>query len=110
VIEDGSLPIGRLYVDRAPDEIHVLDIALVPERRGAGIGAALLGELIGEAGQARIPVSLYVEQFNPALRFYERLGFERVAIEGVYWMMRWPAVGSSAAEAFHSNQNTGAGQ
>ena len=32
----------RLYVDRRPDDIRIVDIALLPEFRGAGIGTALI--------------------------------------------------------------------
>ena len=31
-------PIGRLYVDRRPEEIRLIDIAFLPEYRGQGIG------------------------------------------------------------------------
>src|SRR5690242_17194357 len=34
ILLDGQ-PIGRLYVDRRPDEICILDIALLREHRGA---------------------------------------------------------------------------
>ena len=29
------------------------------------------------------------ESFNPALRLYQRLGFEHVDTNGVYYLMRW---------------------
>ena len=35
------------------------------------------------------PVTIHVESFNPALRFYQRLGFEHVDTNGVYFLMRW---------------------
>src|SRR5882672_2242557 len=34
-------PIGRLYVNRTADEINIIDIALLPAHRKAGIGSAL---------------------------------------------------------------------
>jgi len=110
VIADGELPIGRLYIDRASDAMHVLDIALVPGRRGAGIGAALLKDLLEEAGSASRPVMLYVEQYNPALAFYERLGFQRVEVEGVYWLMRWSTQDSGPAIAPEARQDSAAGK
>ncbi len=39
VILDDDTPLGRLYVDRRADEIRILDIALLPEHRGRGIGS-----------------------------------------------------------------------
>lgn len=82
-------PIGRLYVARQQDEIRLVDIALLPEYRNAGIGTRLLQDLLAEAAAAVKPVHLHVEKFNPALRLYERLGFSRIADRGVYWFMEW---------------------
>ncbi|HLF26218.1 MAG TPA: GNAT family N-acetyltransferase [Anaerolineae bacterium] len=85
----GGEPIGRLYVDRRPDEIRLIDIALLPEYRGQGIGSYFLEQLFGEARRARLPVRIHVEQFNPALRLYLRLGFRKIGDTGVYFLMEW---------------------
>jgi ribosomal protein S18 acetylase RimI-like enzyme len=96
ILADGR-PAGRLYVARWPDEIRIVDIALLPEYRNAGIGTALLRELLAEGAQAGKPVTIHVEQFNPALRLYARLGFTRIAERGVYYLMEWsPARGNAA--------------
>ena len=47
VLGDGE-PIGRLYASRWEREIRVVDVALVPEVRGRGIGTALLRDLLAE--------------------------------------------------------------
>lgn len=86
ILLDGR-PIGRLYVARWDDEIRLIDIALLPEYRNAGIGSRLLGDLLDEAAQAGKPVRIHVEKFNPALRLYGRLGFAIVDDRGVYWFM-----------------------
>lgn len=88
ILSDGR-PVGRLYVHRRPDELHIIDIALLPEHRNAGIGSALLKDLLAEAERAGIPVGIYVERFNPAQRLYERLGFSQVGDEGIYYRMEW---------------------
>jgi ribosomal protein S18 acetylase RimI-like enzyme len=85
---DGD-PIGRLYVDRRDDEIRILDIALLPESRNAGIGGVLIGELLEEARRLGVPVRIHVEQFNPALRLYQRLGFRKIGETGVHHLMEW---------------------
>lgn len=84
-------PAGRLYVHRRPQEIRLLDIALLPERRGAGLGTRLLRDLFAEAEGAGKPLRIHVERFNPALRLYTRLGFRQIADEGVYYLMEWRA-------------------
>ena len=91
VIEKAGVPIGRLYVARWAREIRIMDIALLPEHRGAGIGAQLLRELQDEARSAGESLSIHVERFNPALRLYERLGFKMAEDKGVYLLMRWSA-------------------
>jgi ribosomal protein S18 acetylase RimI-like enzyme len=86
---DGEL-IGRLYVYRKhPTDIRIVDIALVAAARGSGLGTHLIGEVLDEANRAGKSVSIHVEQFNPALRLYERLGFQRVHENGAYFLMRW---------------------
>jgi ribosomal protein S18 acetylase RimI-like enzyme len=83
--------IGRIYVARDAQSIHILDIALLPECRNQGIGAALLRELMAEADQAAKKVVLYVETYNPARHLYDRLGFCCAGEEGVYQKMEYPA-------------------
>jgi RimJ/RimL family protein N-acetyltransferase len=86
VLLDGE-PIGRLYVARWPEEIRIVDIALVPEHRGGGLGTRLLRELFAEADASGRKTSIHVEIFNPARRLYERLGFVQAAERGVYLLM-----------------------
>ncbi len=88
VIEVGGEPAGRLYVDAQPDEVRIVDIALLPGFRGRGIGTALLREIIERAEADRIPVTIHVEQQNPARSLYQRLGFERVETHGIYDLLQ----------------------
>ncbi len=82
VIEvEGELA-GRLYVDRWPAEIRIVDIALAPSFRGRGVGTALLRELMAEAEASGRSLTIHVEHGNPARRLYERLGFVPVAERG----------------------------
>ena len=86
---DAPEAIGRLYVDRWQEEIRLVDVALLPEHRGSGLGTALLRELLAEGEARGLPVSIHVESNNPALRLYRRLGFQHVDSNGVYFLMRW---------------------
>ena len=98
VIVNAGQPIGRIYVERCPNQIRLIDIALLPEYRNAGIGSRLLADLLDEATQTGKPVRIHVEKFNPALRLYERLGFAIAEDRGVYWFMEWTPL----AEAQHA--------
>jgi ribosomal protein S18 acetylase RimI-like enzyme len=88
ILLDGQ-PIGRLYLDRRNDEIRIVDIALLTEYRGQGIGGQIMEDILQEAKRARLPVRIHVEQNNPALRLYYRLGFKKIGDEGVYYLMEW---------------------
>jgi ribosomal protein S18 acetylase RimI-like enzyme len=88
VILVGGEPAGRLYVHRGPDQFRVIDIALLPAYRNAGIGSAILTNLLAEAHAAGLPVTIHVEKMNPALRLYYRLGFREAGDAGVYWFLR----------------------
>jgi ribosomal protein S18 acetylase RimI-like enzyme len=95
VIEIDGAPAGRLYVNRTPHEIRIVDIALLPAWRGRGVGSRLLWEILEEASGATIPVTIHVERTNPALALYRRLGFEPAGETGIYWLMRWSPVAAA---------------
>ncbi len=97
IILDGE-SIGRLYVDRREDEIRLIDIALLPEHRGGGLGTAILKEILAEGASVRKLVRIHVEQFNPAMRLYERLGFSKIEEQGVYHLMEWTPETESPGE------------
>ena len=85
-------PAGRLYVHRGGSEIRIVDIALLPEQRGNGVGTRLLDELLAEGDADAKSVTIHVERMNPALRLYARLGFALAEDKGVYlFLERRPA-------------------
>jgi GNAT superfamily N-acetyltransferase len=93
-------PAGRLYVDVWKNEVRVVDIALMPEHRGRGLGTLLLRRVFREGDAAGKPVSIHVEVFNPARRLYERLGFVQKGTHGdVYLLMERPVGGAVPAAA-----------
>jgi ribosomal protein S18 acetylase RimI-like enzyme len=89
IIEQQAVPAGRLYVDRQERTVLIVDIALLPQWRGRGIGTALIEALFAEARGIGKEVSISVEKFNPAQRLYRRLGFREYAEDDVYWFMYW---------------------
>ena len=80
---------GRLYVDRGADAIHLIDIALLPEHRGRGVGTQLVRALLAEAGASGRRVTLNVGRSNRARGLYERLGFRAVRDGEVYVDFEW---------------------
>jgi ribosomal protein S18 acetylase RimI-like enzyme len=83
--------VGRLYVDRRETEIRILDVTLLPESRGRGIGTLVIQELMKEAAQANKSMSIYVESFNRSLGLFQRLGFVKTEENGALWLMEWRA-------------------
>ena len=90
VIELDGRTAGRIWVGRAEEEIRLLDIALLPEFQGQGVGALLVGALIDEARSTGKRLRHMVFMLNEgARRFYERLGFRVTGEFSGYWMMEW---------------------
>ena len=87
VIERNGAPVGRLYLEPRQTQLHLVDVALTPDQRGAGVGTALLKALIERAHREGKAVGIFVEHFNPALRLYRRLGFTEIQDTGVYLEM-----------------------
>ena len=107
VVLVGGEPCGRFYVYRGECEVRIVDIALLPEHRGDGVGTSLLRDLLDEADAAGKRVTIHVERFNPALRLYERLGFAVAKDKGVYLLLeRLPAYVKQARIA-HSRAQPG---
>lgn len=96
LLEDGE-PIGRLYLDVRDDEHRLIDIALLPQHRGRGIGARLMRDVLDEAAGEGKKVRIHVETNNPAMHLYDRLGFEKVEEQGPYRLMEWRPAGPNEA-------------
>jgi ribosomal protein S18 acetylase RimI-like enzyme len=65
-----------------------LSVAVVDTARGRGIGAALLRALLSRARAEHLSaISISVEEDNPAVRLYERLGFVAVGRVENAWTM-----------------------
>jgi ribosomal protein S18 acetylase RimI-like enzyme len=66
---------GYGFIDEQTPE---LTISVVPSRRRHGVGQELLDALLAKAREEEhSSVSLSVEEDSPAVKFYERNGFER---------------------------------
>jgi ribosomal protein S18 acetylase RimI-like enzyme len=88
LIERAGQPVGRLYLAEQDGVLVIVDISLLPAQRGAGLGTAILTDLLSSESR---PVRLHVERHNPAQRLYARLGFSVVEDGPVYFRMVRPA-------------------
>ena len=95
---DQGFPVGaawyRLFREHAPgygfvdERTPELAIAVVPSRRGRGLGEQLLAALMDRArAEGHQALSLSVEPQNPALKLYEKHGFRKVDERDSAWTM-----------------------
>lgn len=76
-------PIGLLKIDNEGNQWELVQLQILPAKQGAGIGSAILKELLAEAVKLNASINLSVLKANPARAFYERLGFH-VTSEDAY--------------------------
>jgi GNAT superfamily N-acetyltransferase len=94
-----GVPAGRLWIARTPEQIRLLDIAILPEYQNRRIGTFILSNLISESEDVGKPLRHMIFKLNTgARRFYERLGFRLKEDERMYLLMeRHPAGGEETA-------------
>ena len=90
IIICNNRPVGRLYVARLDHEIRIVDITLLPAERKRGVGSYLIKQLLDEANRTGRVTRIYVEDFNPSLRLFQRLGFSSSEQQGFHVLMEWP--------------------
>lgn len=90
IVVEGE-PVGRLYVRREPETIHIMDITVLPKYRKLGTGTTVVQRLMEEARRESKSVEIYVEAFSPSVHLFEQLGFTRKAEEGINYLMHWRA-------------------
>ena len=89
VIVANGRAVGRLYVARLDEEIRIADITVLPAERNLGIGSYVIKQLLDEAKRGGKVTRFYVEEFNPSLRLFERLGFAVTEQQGMHLLLQW---------------------
>lgn len=82
---------GRYYLLRDAPDHRIIDICLMSQHRGGGIGRALIEASQREAQALGRGLALEVLVTNTQARaLYERLGFQLEASTDTHHFMRWP--------------------
>jgi ribosomal-protein-alanine N-acetyltransferase len=82
---EGEEVLGYLVCSRYDQVWHLMNVAVAPERRRAGVARGLIAQLIEEGG-GRLPFTLEVRVSNrPAIAMYERLGFRSAGVRPRYY-------------------------
>lgn len=90
VVERDGAPVGRIVIDEGAKATRLVDIALLPEVRGQGLGTTLLRRLQVAAAVRDVPLALSVARTNPrARKLYLACGFSVVTEDAVRTEMAW---------------------
>jgi len=81
----GDELLGYLVCSRYDQAWHLMNVAVAPERRRAGVAAGLISHLFEEAGE-ELPFTLEVRVSNrQAIAMYERFGFRSAGVRPRYY-------------------------
>jgi ribosomal protein S18 acetylase RimI-like enzyme len=90
VIELEGAAVGGVLLDRTPVGVDIVELQILPEYQGKGIGTSVVRSVIEDAAHEGFPVTLSVVHANGrAKRLYERLGFQVTASEEPFIRMRY---------------------
>ncbi|MEK6409224.1 MAG: GNAT family N-acetyltransferase [Acidobacteriota bacterium] len=84
-------PVGRSIVERTAEQILIVDLAILSQHTGAGIGTMVVKELQHEARDAAKPLRITVEKSHPALGHWERMGFKKIEETQINFFLEWVA-------------------
>lgn len=80
---------GRAIWSTEKGDLLLIDIVVLTEYRGKGIGGAVLNWLFDKSREGQMPIRFCVEKGNRAMRLYERLGFRRIEDLNSHFQMEW---------------------
>lgn len=89
IIVEHERPVGRLYVHYGEREVRLVDLSLLPEFRGRGIGKGLLRGLQAHGERLGLPVRLHVTLGNPCQRLCQRCDFVFTGIDSGHAALEW---------------------
>lgn len=101
IIECVKTRAGRLILDLNPEmkDLNIMDIALMPEFRGKGIGSAILKGILADAESKTLTVRLFAFTGERAIQLYRRLGFVDLNVDEIYTELVWRPGRSSTQDA-----------
>ena len=86
----GDEPAGVMTLADWGDQLHLVWMAVAPHAQRRGLGSALIEYCQRRARELSKPLTLQVLQNNPAVKLYERYGFEVYDRSGPHrLLMRW---------------------
>ncbi len=83
VICADDAPVGRIWSCELSDELRIMDITVLPDFRGRGIGSSVLREIVAESERLEKPLRIWIETWNPSQIIFQHFGFVPVGNDGV---------------------------
>ena len=90
--EPQDQPVGRIFLHTDDRNIHLVDIAILPEFQRQGLGTSLLTDVLALSDKYGLATRLSVRPHNSALRLYLRLGFVVTCSDYPLQMARPPLI------------------
>ncbi len=88
IVVDG-VQVGIVRYRDNGDHFYIDIIEIYPKYQGQGYGSTVINGVLSEANRRGIDVDLQVFKINPAIRLYERLGFQKIGETERHFQMRW---------------------
>ncbi|MES2945427.1 MAG: GNAT family N-acetyltransferase [Pseudomonadota bacterium] len=96
-------PVGRVVVHSSPTDLRLLDIAVMPGHRRAGIGKSVLLALQHSARAQGLGMSLAVSKTNHAARqLYLAHGFGVSSEDALFEQMSWQPTATALPQKLHA--------
>ncbi len=89
IIMQSDQRVGLLKCLESKNTFEIIQIQILPECQGKGIGKEVLSQLITKAKTLNKTLTLKVLKKNPAKEFYERMGFRVIAQDRYEYDMIW---------------------
>jgi ribosomal protein S18 acetylase RimI-like enzyme len=88
ILCDG-VPAGYRDITTKEGKLHIVELVILPEYQGRGIGASIIKEVQDKAAREKTSVRLEALQMNRALNLYRRLGFKDYAKNETHSLLEW---------------------
>jgi ribosomal protein S18 acetylase RimI-like enzyme len=96
IITLSGSPVGRIFTSSEGDGLLLIDIAILSDHQGSGIGTQVVRDLQAKALIEDKRVLLRVDKTNHrAIVFYKKLGFVIDAESQIQYSMRWSVTGEA---------------
>lgn len=87
IVMVNGMDAGLLKLDKTNRPWNLIQIQVLPQFQGRGIGEQIIKRVLSEAELQKIDVKLSVLKGNPAKKLYERLGFSVVREDDISFEM-----------------------